>query len=237
MQQQEVKWMPLPAVYLMEATMPKSMIDSVNDYMNEYREKENKQSLKHDLVGQIDKGEQLLLDSTDKRLSEYNKFICNLGADYINCYSKSGNNINASKQVQVDKTWSVHSYAGDYNPIHDHGTKTLMGLSTTAWTKVPKQIVEQPTSGTPEYSLYNQSGHSDGCIVFYYGQSSSLDSNILKPSKNIFLKPEVGKLLVFPSWLQHSVYPFKGKGERRTIASNLNCWDIIEKPKNTEGGK
>jgi len=22
------------------------------------------------------------------------------------------------------------------------------------------------------------------------------------------------------------VFPFKGEGERRTIASNLNCWDV-----------
>ena len=38
----------------------------------------------------------------------------------------------------------------------------------------------------------------------------------------------MGKLLVFPSWLQHMVYPFKGEGERRTVASNLNCWDVTE---------
>ena len=22
------------------------------------------------------------------------------------------------------------------------------------------------------------------------------------------------------------VYPFKGEGERRTVASNLNCWEV-----------
>jgi hypothetical protein len=42
------------------------------------------------------------------------------------------------------------------------------------------------------------------------------------------MKPEIGKVLVFPSWLQHMVYPFKGEGERRTVASNLNCWDVTE---------
>jgi len=30
--------------------------------------------------------------------------------------------------------------------------------------------------------------------------------------------------------LQHMVYPFKGEGERRTVASNLNCWDMQEQP-------
>ena len=33
---------------------------------------------------------------------------------------------------------------------------------------------------------------------------------------------------MFPCWLQHAVYPFKGEGERRTVAGNVNCWDIKE---------
>jgi hypothetical protein len=137
------------------------------------------------------------------------------------------------KQVMIDETWSVHSYDGDYNPIHDHGTKTVMGISTTAWTKVPKQIGAKATANTPTYSLYNESGHSDGCISFQYGMNSVIDSERLRPPQSFVMTPEVGKLLVFPSWLQHMVYPFKGKGERRTIASNLNCWDVIpnEEPK------
>ncbi len=225
MQEQEVRMMPLPAVYVMETTMPESMVDSVNDYIDEYRKKEDRESLAPTLVGQIDKGEQLLLDHTDKRLAEYTQFISNLGVEYINYYGKSGNKVSGPKQVETDQTWSVHSYDGDYNPIHDHGTKTVMGISTTAWTKVPEQI-GRTNATSPTYSLYNESGHADGCIMFSYGQTSSLDAQRLKPSQLITVTPEVGKLLVFPSWLQHMVFPFKGEGERRTIASNLNCWDV-----------
>ncbi len=225
MQGQEVKILPLPAVYIMETTMPESMVDSVNDYIDEYRKKEDRESLASTLVGQIDKGEQLLLDHTDKRLAEYTQFISNLGVEYINYYGKSGNKVSGPKQVETDQTWSVHSYDGDYNPIHDHGTKTVMGISTTAWTKVPEQI-GRTNATSPTYSLYNESGHADGCIMFSYGQTSSLDAQRLKPSQLITVTPEVGKLLVFPSWLQHMVFPFKGEGERRTIASNLNCWDV-----------
>ena len=225
MQEQEVRIMPLPAVYIMETTMPESMVDSVNDYIDEYRKKEDRESLAPTLVGQIDKGEQLLLDHTDKRLAEYTQFISNLGVEYINYYGKSGNKVSGPKQVETDQTWSVHSYDGDYNPIHDHGTKTVMGISTTAWTKVPEQI-GRTNATSPTYSLYNESGHADGCIMFSYGQTSSLDAQRLKPSQLITVTPEVGKLLVFPSWLQHMVFPFKGEGERRTIASNLNCWDV-----------
>tara|TARA_R100001509_G_scaffold3_1_gene7 strand:+ start:4060 stop:4764 length:705 start_codon:yes stop_codon:yes gene_type:complete len=224
----------MPAVYVLETQMPQNMIDDVNDYMDDYRKDKNKESLAKTLVGQIDKGEQLLLDHNDKKMVEYNNFICNLGVEYINHFSKSGNNLKGPKQVQIDETWSVHSYDGDYNPIHDHGTKTVMGLSTTAWTKVPPQI-GSVNAQSPTYSLYNESGHSDGCIAFQYGQVSVLDGERLKPAQSFVMTPEVGKLLIFPSWLQHMVYPFKGEGERRTIASNLNCWDVqLNTPKEVQ---
>jgi hypothetical protein len=218
----------LPAVYVLETQMPQKMVDDVNDYMDEYREDKNKQSLASTLVGQIDKGEQLLLDHNDKRMVEYNNFICSLSAEYINNFAAAGNPLKCAKKVEIDETWSVHSYDGDYNPIHDHGTKTLMGISTTAWTKVPSQIGAKAIANSPSYSLYNESGHSDGCISFQYGRVSVLDSERLAPAQSFVMTPEVGKLLIFPSWLQHMVYPFKGDGERRTIASNLNCWDIID---------
>jgi len=233
MTQGEFQIHTMPAVYVLETQMPQDMIDDVNDYMDEYRHDKNKQSLANTLVGQIDKGEQLLLDHNDKRMVEYNNFICNLGAEYINHFAASGNSIKGNKQVQIDETWSVHSYDGDYNPIHDHGTKTLMGISTTAWTKVPPQI-GNVNAQSPTYSLYNESGHSDGCIAFQYGQVSVIDGERLKPAQSFVMTPEVGKLLIFPSWLQHMVYPFKGEGERRTIASNLNCFDIINENASSE---
>ena len=56
------KMQVLPAVYVLETHMPQKMVDDVNDYMDEYREDKNKESLAKTLVGQIHKGEQLLLD-------------------------------------------------------------------------------------------------------------------------------------------------------------------------------
>tara|TARA_R100000329_G_scaffold108888_2_gene89436 strand:+ start:476 stop:1198 length:723 start_codon:yes stop_codon:yes gene_type:complete len=222
------KMQVLPAVYVLETHMPQKMIDDVNDYMDEYKESTHKKSLAKTLVGQIHKGEQLLLDHNDPRMIGYNAFITTLSTEYINQFAAAGNPLKCAKRVEIDETWSVHSYDGDYNPIHDHGTKTLMGISTTAWTKVPPQIGAKGVANTPTYSLYDKSGHSDGCIAFQYGRVSVLDSERLTPAQSFVMTPEVGKLLIFPSWLQHMVYPFKGEGERRTIASNLNCWDVID---------
>tara|TARA_R100001082_G_scaffold63945_1_gene35973 strand:- start:2349 stop:3050 length:702 start_codon:yes stop_codon:yes gene_type:complete len=217
----------MPSVYVMETEMPISMVNDLNDYLDEYKEDQDKKSLANTLVGQISQGEQLLMDNEDSRVKEYSEFICSLGADYVNFFFNStGNKLNNQKAITIDETWSVHSYEGDYNPIHDHGTKTIMGISTTGWTKVPQQILEQPTAGSPQYSLYHASGDCDGYIAFNYGRNELMNTERLRPPQSFMMKPEVGKLLVFPSWLQHMVYPFKGEGERRTVASNLNCWDV-----------
>ena len=226
----------MASVFVMQTEMPINMENDINDYLDEYKEDENKKSLADTLVGQIYQGEQLLMDNADPRLIEYTDFVCGLGADYINFFTQqTGTKLKAPKAVAIDETWSVHSYDGDYNPIHDHGTKTIMGISTTGWTKVPQQILDQPVAGSPEYSLYNTSGVCDGYIAFNYGLNQLMDTDRLRPPQSFVMQPEVGKLLVFPSWLQHMVYPFKGEGERRTIASNLNCWDVSQEPTKEEG--
>jgi len=219
----------LPAVFMLETKMPEKMVDDLNDYLDELLEDEDRRSLAHTLVGQIHRGEQLNMEVDDERLQEYSKFVTHLGAEYINHFMNyTGTSLPKNKQVAIDEIWSVHSYEGDYNPIHDHGTKTIMGISTTAWTKVPQQILDQPTAGSPLYSKYNSSGSCDGYLAFNYGRNEIMNVERLRPPQSAEMQPEVGKLLIFPSWLQHMVYPFFGDGERRTVASNLNCWDVVE---------
>ena len=219
----------LPAVFMLETRMPEKMVDDLNDYLDELLEDEDRRSLAHTLVGQIHRGEQLNMEVDDERLQEYSKFVTQLGAEYINHFmSQTGTSVPRNKQVAIDEIWSVHSSEGDYNPIHDHGTKTIMGISTTAWTKVPQQILDQPTAGSPNYSKYNSSGSCDGYLAFNYGRNEIMNVERLRPPQSAELQPELGKLLLFPSWVQHMVYPFFGDGERRTVASNLNCWDVVE---------
>ena len=41
------------------------------------------------------------------------------------------------------------------------------------------------------------------------------------PKEIAYSVPEEGKFLIFPSWLNHSVAPFYGPGERRTLSANF----------------
>ena len=227
--EQEYKVHTLPAVFLLEAQMPDAMVSGLNTYLDELMEREDRVSRAGTLVGQIGHGQQLTMDLNDLRLNDFHKMTEVLAIDYLtNFASTTGNPFKDRLSVQVDELWSVHSYERDYNPIHDHGTKTIMGISCTSWTKVPQQILDQPTAGSPEYNLYNASGDSDGCLAFNYGINSLLDVERLRPPQSFVIKPEVGKFLMFPSWLQHMVYPFEGDGERRTVAANLNVWKVEE---------
>jgi len=223
--EQEYQVHTLPAVFLLEAQMPDAMVSGLNTYLDELMEQEDRTSHAGTLVGQIGHGQQLTMDHNDPRLNDFCQMSGILATEYLKNFGSTGNNI-GERHIDIDELWSVHSYERDYNPIHDHGTKTIMGISCTSWTKVPEQILDQPTAGSPEYSLYNASGDSDGCLAFNYGINSLLDVERLRPPQSFVIKPEVGKYLMFPSWLQHMVYPFEGDGERRTVAANLNVWKV-----------
>ena len=42
----------------------------------------------------------------------------------------------------------------------------------------------------------------------------------------------MGRFLIFPSWLNHSVNPFSCNGERRTIAGNITLGEASNLPLN-----
>lgn len=225
------KFMPLPAVYLMEAEVPSSFSDDLNNYLDDLLKKKERRTNADSLVGQIhsEEGEQLRINHLCDELSEVRYILCNLAAKYVAEFLRyTGQSLENDRQVEIDEIWSVHSYAGDYNPLHDHGTKTAMGVSCTTWTKVPEQIsqLKEPKEGL---NYFHSSGCVDGFLEFVYGRNSVIDKERLVPTQDCVIKPTVGRVYFFPSWLQHLVYPFRGKGERRTVAANFNCFPT-EKP-------
>tara|TARA_R100001377_G_C3148881_1_gene95537 strand:+ start:52 stop:747 length:696 start_codon:yes stop_codon:yes gene_type:complete len=223
----QIKMLPLPSVFLMEAEVPDKHVETLNNYLDNLLEDKNRKSAATTLVGQIQHGEQLVLDHMDSKLEEFRYYLQHMAVTYVtNFFAMTGQQLDGNRDIAIDELWSVHSYAGDYNPLHDHGTQTMMGISCTTWTKVPDQIVAQPSTGDLNYDLYNSSGDCDGYIAFNYGQSATTDRERLKPTQCVVMKPEVGKMYLFPSWLQHMVYPFQGEGERRTVAANLNAFRV-----------
>ena len=218
----------LPAVVMLECQLPDKLVNDLNEYLDEYKEDPDRKTLAHTLVGQIHQGEQLLMDHQHKLLADYYKFITSMGATYINTFAQVIGTQFDPRIVDIDELWSVHSFEGDYNPIHDHGTKTIMGISTTCWTMVPEQIGklgEISLEKEDNYEIYKTPSNVHEFLAFTYGRNELMNAEKLRPPQSIALQPIVGRQLMFPSWMQHMVYPFFGEGERRTVAANLNCWE------------
>ena len=238
MEPQEYTFHTLPAVFMLETQLPENIVGGLNTYLDKLMVAEERKSHAGTLVGQIGHGQQLTMDHLCEEMGDFNILIQGLAMDYVKQFcSASGNPLKGKREVMTDELWSVHSYMGDYNPIHDHGTKTLTGISTTTWTKVPKQIGkmgEYQQENESLYSLYGASGACDGFLAFTYGRNELMNTKRLRPPQSTSIQPKVGRQLMFPSWMQHMVYPFFGKGERRTVAANLNVWDTEPQGENNE---
>ena len=132
MEPQHFTFHTLPAVFMLEAQLSESMVGTLNDYLDKLMVDEKRKSHAGTLVGQIGHGQQLTMDHHCEELKDFNWTIQGLAMDYVKQFcAQSGNPLKGKREVLTDELWSVHSYERDYNPIHDHGTKTIMGVSCT----------------------------------------------------------------------------------------------------------
>jgi len=225
------------AVNIMRAEIPLNVIDELNEHIDEVIVPAS-QDLSGGLVGQINQNEksgQWLFPHNDAGVGEQFADILNkLGKEYIKqtlgqLYLPDGRYKEVKTDIQT--MWTVHSYAGDYNPLHDHGTRSFMGLSCILFLKVPPQIesIDLPpedrvaAGDTPGFQgLNGASGAVDGFTYLCWGINGMRDVNMLRPIQEEYVKPEVGTMIMFPAWLRHAVMPFSGEGERRTFSANLN---------------
>ena len=206
----------LPALKLGFCQLEEENISAINNYVDENAE--NLDDHSSELVGQIkqnNKSLQLSLNMKDKVPNQLGKFLTQVAKKYSSLHNISG------KRYEISQMWTVHSYAGDYNPLHEHGTETGKGISCILFLKVPPQIGGiKSTFNMAEMS--NNSGACDGWTQFVWGANSVMDKANFKHPTEAFIKPEVGKLAIFPIWLKHQVMPFFGEGERRSLSANID---------------
>jgi hypothetical protein len=89
--------------------------------------------------------------------------------------------------------------AGDYNPTHTHGG-TFSGV---LFLQVPPQITGQSF---------------DGQLCFHGPEEWHIQS--FRTGMAQYMLPVPGEFYIFPAWQPHSVAPFRGDGERWSMAFN-----------------
>lgn len=211
-----------PALHFIEARLPADYVARINDHIDRVRGMAEDYS--PELVGQVSRDRrsaQLKLNLDDEVPAALAQVLAQIGAQLLEHQG-------ISARVIANDMWTVHSYAGDYNPLHDHGANTLAGLSSILYLKVPSAIAEKTDlEGGAGPDLTKASGACDGFTHLVWGTNGVTDLTLLRPSSQHYVKPETGKLLVFPNWLLHGVNPFFGEGERRTLSCNMDIFDAV----------
>ena len=209
---------PQAAVHMMKVEIPLPVIDEINLYVDD----NNGEDFSEKLVGQINrnvKSSQVNF-STESDVGEaVSSILEKLAVTYMKNVTQN------DYDAKISDAWTVHSYEGDYNPLHDHGSETPIGLSCIMYLKVPEQIAALPNPYEDFKGLNGATGAVDGFTYFTWGNHGMRDVNMLRPATEEYVKPEVGTLIMFPSWLRHSVNPFFGEGERRTFSANINIME------------
>ena len=105
-----------------------------------------------------------------------------------------------NKVPKLKNCWTITQPENSYQVTHTHPNGDISG---NLYLELPE--------------LNSNSAETDCCISFQFGTSPN-------PSHVQFahVKPVVGMMLVFPSWMPHQVYPWQGTGRRRVLA-----WDCF----------
>jgi hypothetical protein len=198
---------------LMEYDIPKPYLNMLNNYGDEISandEKSKQLDWSENLVGNVKQEhkieEHILYGRPDTNLPRFFDWI----GQCTNLYMKTMHSCRIppdkeSAEKGIDKVmmhniWLVNSIAGDFNPPHMH----FGMLSAAGWLKVPESVEK------------NEEREKAGWIEFLYG-----NPNIFVDWKYT-VKPHVGQLFLFPAWMIHQVFPFRGNGLRRTISFNIS---------------
>ena len=108
-------------------------------------------------------------------------------------------------QINVQSAWYVRSFDGDYNPIHTHGN---CELTCVGYLKVPNLSNER------------KEGRVNNGVLEVMSNAGSNDLTFFENDR-IGFAPKVSNWYLFPANLRHSVYPFRGDGERRSFSINM----------------
>ena len=186
-----------------QTTIPEKLIEKINSFVDEVILDEKKSK-------ELDWGQRLAGQVTQEIAlpdEMLNGDLLNFFAAITRTYVENLTNRKVTK-FNLMKCWVVRQFEGEYNPAHWHNGH----ISAAGYLKLPKDFGE---------SKQKKNKNLNGKINFIHGSRQFLSMPIISE------KPEVGKMFLFPNYIMHSVNPFYGKGERRSISFNAKVDEEI----------
>ena len=190
---------------ILSMMLPEHIIQRINDLGDN---QQNKINMDGRLAGVIKDEPELTNEEMDS--IGIRQIFNDIGKQYVDTILNQNHHFTYDPEkykidMEFKSGWIVNQKENEYNPAHYHSN---CNISSVLYLKVPDF---KPRGYTGKKNI-------DGYIEFI---NSTVDHSMLSAGSYL-VKPEVGKLLMFPSTLLHTVYPFQGPGERRSLAFNLN---------------
>ena len=176
--------------------MPKHFIDLLNSHIDA-EEQGARNTLNFGSYLAANVSQELRLKDEFVRDIGFLEFLAKSAQVWIN--KESGRQIT---KFDLMSCWVVRQFKNEFNPIHHHGGH----ICGVGYLKLPEEFGDY----VQDDKHHNLNGH----IQFIHGSHQFLSSAILSA------RPEVGNFYLFPNYLFHTVYPFKGNEERRSVSFN-----------------
>ena len=192
---------------ILRVKIPDKIIKKLNEYIdNTIKNKSKAEKLNY--------GEKLVGDVTQEFLLEI-EFVKSSGwLDFLGNCSKIYTQLNEGKKISkfnLLDTWVVRQFKNEYNPTHWHGGH----ISGAGFLKVPKILGDS-------VQKKKDINYRGGNLQLIHG------SRMFTCPSTYNIIPEVGDFYLFPNYLMHTVFPFKGTDEeRRSISFNATIDDEI----------
>ena len=181
------------------------MIDNLNSHIDKIIENEKvskKLDVGHNLAGNVKQEfylEPEILESSG---------LLNLLASSTKKWIQFSQNMEI-KEFNIISSWVVRQFENEYNPVHYHSGH----ISGVGYLKLPNNYGETIQS--------NKKKNLNGQLSLIHGSK-------MFNSESVFdILPKVGDFYLFPNYMMHSVYPFYGKDERRSLSFNAKIDEKI----------
>ena len=181
------------------------MIDNLNSHIDKIIENEKvskKLDVGHTLAGNVK--QEFYLEPEILKSSGLLNLLASSTKKWIQFSQKM-----EIKEFNIISSWVVRQFENEYNPVHYHSGH----ISGVCYLKLPN-----------DYGKTVQSNKKKNLN----GQLSLIHGSKMFNSESVFdILPKVGDFYLFPNYMMHSVYPFYGKDERRSLSFNAKIDEKI----------
>ena len=213
-----IKYNPIQSIGYVSCNVPNDVLAVVKQEVQEIIDSNFKDAVPYNvyLAGAIEKQYRLTESST-----VLNKFFKYIIPEYFKLQGDQKNAnitflINDKRIPESNNLWVNLQKKYEYNPLHDHSGV----LSFVLYLKIPYDFKEEQASP----HLKNSNTPVGPSFSFMF-PAIPQPGKSFKPVEQHFLRVDQnweGTMIIFPSWMQHTVYPFYTSDDYRiSVSGNL----------------